>query len=263
MKRAGVRIFSCLAIVAIVVVAAVWLMLNDWVKDAVESAGPAILKVGLKADEARLSPFSGEGEVRGLVLDNPPGFKSQPLLRLERAVISVSLPSLLTKEIVIESLRLESPRVTFEAGLRSSNLSALLDNIAKTEAERGGGPVKGKKLRIQEMLITGGEARVAVSLLGGQGLSVKLPDIRLTGLGGEGGGLTETQFTKIIVGAIAKTSVGVITGSMHSAAGPVEMTGDQALEAVKELTGKTTDAGQGAAGALMKGLKGVGELIGK
>src|SRR5437899_12510812 len=50
---------------------------NSMIKAGVEAVGPKITGTTVKVDAVDLSPFSGQGRLKGLVVGNPPGFQAE------------------------------------------------------------------------------------------------------------------------------------------------------------------------------------------
>lgn len=161
---------------------------------AVEAAGPRVLGAPVTLARVSLSPLSGRGTLEGLVIGNPDGYKTPSAVRVGSVQIAVKLSSLMTDTIVVERVAVAAPELTWEIGPGGSNLTRLRDNAERAAAEAGGSPAAakpaaasakpGKSLLIQDFSVTGGKVGLAAAALGGQQLSVALPDVHLKDLGG-------------------------------------------------------------------------------
>lgn len=196
-----------------------FLFLNPLVEKGIETAGPAMLKAPVTVGAVRLSPFTGNGTITGLVVGNPEGFKTPHALKLDRVHVDVSLSSLFTDNIVVRQIRIDSPEITYELGDGGSNIARLQKNLEelagapsggreeeKEEREGSAAPEEGKRVRIDDLLITDGKVNLAATALEGQA-SIPLPEIRMQEIGEDDdqGGLTlgETLtrvFTKVSSG---------------------------------------------------------------
>src|SRR5881397_1589277 len=96
----------------------------------VEAVGPKITGTTVKLDSVDLSPFSGQGRLKGLVVGNPPGFQAERAFKLADAKVHVNLKSALSDKLIIEEILIDGPEITYEAGPSGSNLSKIQQNVA-------------------------------------------------------------------------------------------------------------------------------------
>jgi propanediol dehydratase small subunit len=167
------------------------------------------------------------------------------------ADVSVKPGSVFSDKIVVRSIRVESPDITFEGNPMKNNLTKILDNV---NAATGGETAPtaeaqaGKKLQVDDFLITGAKVRV-----GANGPTLALPDIHLTGLGNGPEGITAADLTQRALSVLVRETLKVVA----SAATDI---GKHAAEAGKELgkeAGKTVGEGAEKVG------KGIGDLFKK
>ena len=159
--------------------------------------------------------------------------------------------SVLSDKIVVRSVRVESPEITFEGGLGGNNLSKIMDNVnaiaknggpasANTTAQAGNEP--GRKIEVDDFLITGAKVHVSLTGIGGKEMTLPLPDIHLTDLGKDSAGITAADLTRRVLGAITTATV-------------------------KAVANATTDIGQNAGKAAGAGMNkittGIGSLLRK
>ena len=181
MKKIIVRLLILLVILLVLAVVALHLFLDSAVKKAVEIAGPELMKVQVKLDSVNLSLLSGSGKVQGLIVGNPEGFKTPQAISVGAASLALQPASLLADKIVVESINVQAPEITFETDLRHNNLSKLIDNMGGTpEAKKEPGqPTEakpGKKLEVDDFLIQNGKLHVSVTTLGSKSATVPLPE---------------------------------------------------------------------------------------
>lgn len=253
MKKLLIGGFLALVIIAVVAVLAVGFFLDSAVKKGVETIGPQLTKVSVKLDSVGLSLLSGSGKVNGLVVGNPEGYQTASAINIGHASLAVSPGSLLSDKVIVKSIRVDAAEVTFEGGLSGNNLSKILDNV---NAATGGDTTApgvpqeseaGKKLQVDDFLMTGAKVNVSLTGMGGQSVTVPLPDIHLTGLGQGSEGITSAELTKLVLNE-------VIAAATKAAAS----------DKVKELTKGVTDAAGKAAGdAVNKATKSVTDLFKK
>jgi len=106
--------------------------------------------------------------------------------------------SVFSDKVHVKEVRVESPEITFEGGLKGNNLSRLLDNVqaATGSSDKPGATAKekssSKKLQVDDFVLSGGKINLSVDAgpLGGKSATVLLPEIRLTNLGSGPDGIT-------------------------------------------------------------------------
>jgi uncharacterized protein involved in outer membrane biogenesis len=262
MKKLIIRLLIALVVVVILAVVAVGLFLDGAIKKGVETFGPKLTKVDIKLQSVSLSLLSGSGTIKGLVVGNPAGYKTPSAISVGTATLSLKPGSLLSDKIVIKSINVQGPEITYETDLRHNNLSKILANVQ--EATGSGGQVEpakppepgqpkaakpAKKLEVDEFVITGGKIHVSVTTLGGQAATIPLPDIHLQDLGTGPDGITPAELTKRVLSAIEK-------GAVQAASGAVTDIGKGAVYITKDAAGTGSNAVQ-------KVTKGIGGLFKK
>lgn len=196
---------AAVVILLVVVVLIVGLSLDGAIRRAVITYGPQLTKTDVKLDSVSLSLFSGSGTLKGFVIGNPQGFKTPSAMQVGTASLAVQPRSVFGPKVIIRSFNLQSPEITFETDLRTNNLSKLLANVEEATGTAGETPQKpketnagpGKKLEMDDFLITGGKVHVAITLpaLGERSTTVALPEIHLTNLGTNADGITAAELT--------------------------------------------------------------------
>ena len=227
MKKLITRLLIALVVVVILAVLAVGLFLDGAIKKGVETFGPKLTKVDIKLQSVSLSLFSGSGGIKGLVVGNPEGFKTPSAISVGTATVALKPGSLLSHKIVIKSIKVQGPEITYETDLKHNNLSKILSN--GQEATGGGGqePAKptepappkeakpAKTLEVDDFVISGGRIHVSVTTLGGQAATIPLPDIHLQGLGTGPEGITPAELTKRVLEAIEKVAAQASSGAVN------------------------------------------------
>jgi hypothetical protein len=208
MKKFIIRSLIALLILIVLAVIGVSLFLDAGIKKGVETVGPLVVKVPIKLDSVSLSLLSGSGKIGGLVVGNPEGYKTPSAISVASASLALQPGSLLSDKIVIKSIKVQGPEITYETDLKASNLGKILDNL---ETSTGGDkePTKGpeqpkaskpaKKLQVDEFVIEGGRIHVSVTALGGKSATVPLPPIRLPRMGEGPEGITAAELTKVVL----------------------------------------------------------------
>lgn len=251
-KKTVLLVVGGLAVLAVVALVGLYLSLNRIIKGAVETVGPKVTGTSLALAAVEVSPFSGKGELRGLVVGNPAGYQTEAAFKLGAITVSLEPRSLTGDTIVLHEVIIKDPEITYELGMGESNLGQILKNVESFAAQlpgAGGQPQPaasgpGKRVQIGHVLIEGAKVRVSAKVLAGKALTLPAPRIELRDIGA-GGGVT--------IGAAIKE---VLTAVLKAVTQVVEQSGalGQALkESGKAFANDVKDTGKG----LVDGVKGL------
>lgn len=220
--------------------------IGSGIKAGVETFGPEVTQTPITLESVDLSAFSGSGAISGLVVGNAEGFSTPHAIKLDGFSMKMQPMSVLSDKIVINEIIIDGPEFILETGvgLGKSNIGTILANIEEftgpSDAEAVEESGSSKKVQIDLLRITGGNVKVSNKLLGGQALTVPLPNIELTDIGADDDGTTFGESMKIVFQAINQ-------GIVSSVSSSGKVVGDQ-LKNVGEATQK-------GVGGLLKGLK--------
>ena len=248
-----------LGVIALVVVA---LFLDGIVKTGVNTVGPAIVKVPLTLDSIHIGILSGSAKVKGLVIGNPEGYKTPNAISVGLAEVSLDVGSALSDKIIIHSVHVESPEITFEGGLSGNNLSKIVANLNETANSLTGGGTTGtnapaptsgkkpaKKLEVDDFLITGAKVHVSLTGLGGKTMDLPLPDIHLTDLGKGSDGLTPAELVGKVISAVTDSTLHEVAAGIGNLGKDV---GDLGKDAGKKATDELNKISSGLGGFFKK-----------
>ena len=157
-----------------------------------------------------LSLLNGSAGVKGLVIGNPEGYKTPQAISVGTVAVGVNPLSVLSDKIVVRSVRVESPEITFEGGLGGNNLSKIMDNVNAFTKSGGSAATNTPSGRPQarhgksKWMTCRSPARWSRQFHGmvGKEMTLPLPDIHLTNLGKDSGGITAADLTQRVLGAI-------------------------------------------------------------
>lgn len=165
--------------------------------------------------------------------------------------------SLFSDKIVVQSIDVKAPEITFEGSLSGNNLSKILENIQASAAaltSPADGSKKsdgsgGKKIQVDDFAITGGKINLSMTMLGGKSVTVPLPDIHLKNLGTDSGGITPAELSEKVFKELVSSTTKAATDAVANLA-------KGATDAVKNV-------GKGAGATLEKTTKGIGDMFKK
>jgi hypothetical protein len=249
MKKLIIRLAIVVVLLVVIAVIAIGLSLDSIVKRGVETVGPQVTKVDVKLAGVNLSLLSGSGTIKGLVVGNPPGYKSPHAISVGSSSISIKPSSVLSDKVVVRSIRIENPDINYEGDVMTDNLRKILDNVksgssgtttTNAPAPTESGP--GKKLQVDEFVITGAKMHLVVNGVVNVNESITLPDIKLPPLGQGPEGITAQELTQKAMDALTEYAV--------------KYAKEKATEIGKEAVKKAADEGLNrATGALTNLLK--------
>jgi len=231
-----------LAVIALIIVAT---FLDGIVKKGVETVGPKITGVTIKLDEMHIGLLTGSARVKGLVVGNPEGYKAPAAISVGLAKVSVDPLSIMSGKIVVRSIHVESPEITFEGGLSENNLGKIMDNVDTVSrnggpapaAQPGGSPKPAKKIEVDDLFITGAKVHVSLAMLGGKEMTLTLPEIHLTNLGKGNAGLTATDLTRAVFQSITSATIKAVADAAANVGGDVKKLGGAGINKLKSGLG--------------------------
>jgi uncharacterized protein involved in outer membrane biogenesis len=250
MKKIILGIVAALVVIVVVAIVAVFMLLDKGVKKAIETAGPMITKTTMTVEGVNLSPLSGAGSIKGLLVGNPEGFKTPQAIKVGNASMALDPGSLFADKVVVRSIKVEGPEIMYETNLKTSNLGKILENVEQFTGPDTKEDEASKKLQVDEFVISGGKIHVSVTALGGQPITVPLPEVRLTGLGKGPEGITAAELTKLALDKVVKAAMEAGEPALK----------DLSRQATERLT---QEANKAAAGAVDKASKSLNDLFKK
>lgn len=224
-------IVSLLIVVCILVGAAVFVFLNvgPMVKKGIETAGPKITQVKVGVNTVKISPFSGSGSILGLKVGNPQGYQTSHALASDEVTIEIIPSSLRQDKVIINSITILSPEITFEGGLKENNLNQIIQNIQTTldklpSKKDSTSEKTTRKFQINSLAITGSQVNLSNPILKGQSLTVPLPNILMSDLGTGPEGITAAEVVKRVTSEILKKTLIAVSEKLGG------LGGEKALE---------------------------------
>jgi uncharacterized protein involved in outer membrane biogenesis len=257
-----------IGLLVVVVVAAliVTTRLGDIAKAAMETMGPKVTQTTFTVDRVKVSLLSGSAGVEGLVVGNPQGYQAAVSISVGSAAISLEPRSVLSDKIVIRSIEIKAPEITFEGNpFGENNLSRLMNNAngaapsAGTSAPAASpvGQKAGKKLEVDHLLISGAKVHAHLSGFINQDITVPLPPMELNDLGTGANGITPAELTQKVLSQITTQTVKTLASTATDLAKGVANGLKGAAKGVVGGLNRTN-----VAGGVQKLKKGLGGLLG-
>jgi hypothetical protein len=186
----------------------VWNRLDIIVKVALEHYGPDVMGVSVKVGDVEISPHDGRGRLRNLEIGNPPGFTASRSARFGDVILEIDPATLRSDVVHVRAIGVNAPTIVYERGDKGTNLDVIAKNIEayskRTGDSDGSARMRGAKRRfiIDRLLIRGAKVTMTAPALKGQGVGFDLADIELRDIGKGQDGLTASQVTAVVAGAI-------------------------------------------------------------
>lgn len=260
-------------VILIVIVGAglfyVWQNRDTFIKTAVEEAGSRATQVGVTLNEVDTQDvLGGTVALRGLVVGNPSGFKTESAFKLGEVSVKVDPASVTSDTIVVKEVVIAAPQVTYEFAADGSNIGTIQKNVEKMAGGGSSGGTSsgdsgdGKKVTIENLYVRDGRVNVSADFLQGKQTGTNLPTIHLKDIG-KGGGATPTQVAEQVIDAIAKAATSAVgkldIAGIKDALG--KELGAKAGEMQKKLEDATGGAGGAATDAMKKGTDEAGKAL--
>lgn len=252
-------LFITLGVVLLILVAAVLVIgarLDDSIRSAVETHGPEYTGTEVKLDGVNLSIFDGAGEMKGLLVGQPPGYEGDAAMRVGQVRIVVDTSTLLEDTVVIRELVIDGAELNAVVrGLRDNNLQTILDHIESVtgpaeEPVPEQGPAR--ELIIDRLAFTNARATATVGSMAP--VQVSVPDLLLEDVGRDSGGAT--------VGAVLQQVLRPVVAAVIRSAGEgrigelLRSTGGDIGERLRESAGGLMDRLRGGLDGGTSGVSG-------
>jgi hypothetical protein len=216
--------------------------LGSIVKAGVNKFGPSITQTKVELAEANISPLSGQGTLRGLVVGNPKGWSDQNAFRLGEVHVDVEPFSVLGDHIVINEIIIDKPQFLYETKIVASNIGDLLKNIEQVTGSGNSDPKtkSGKpiKMVIKKLVLRDGQVTLGI---GGAAMTLPMPPINMTDIGTAENGITPAQVSFAVMRNVTSSVVAASTAAMtkiNSTGGAAAVEAAKgAVDAVKGLFG--------------------------
>lgn len=206
----GVIVVLVVLLAVGVVVGAVYI--DSIAKAAVERGGTYALGVPTTLNSADVGLLQGGFDMKGLEVDNPPGYKSASFLTLGEGGLKVALGTLRKDVVEVPRLALSDIQINLEKSEGTANYQVILDNLKKLESTDPAQQPKeasGKKFVINEVEINNVRVHVDLLPIGGAltQADITLDKVVLKDVGSAGKGVPLPQVASIILKALMSAVV--------------------------------------------------------
>lgn len=207
--------------------------LGNIIKAGVNKFGPTMTQTKVELAGAKLSPFSGQGTLTGLVVGNPAGWSNNDAIRLGSVHINMEPGSVMKDHIVINEIVIDGPEFLYETKLVASNIGDILKNVEAAmggnkaaEPQKDGKPIK---MVIKKFTLRNGKVTLGV---GAAALPLPMPPVEITDIGTKEGGITPAGVMFAVLRSVTTSVVAATTQALGKLGGT---TGAATAEGVKQV----------------------------
>lgn len=213
-----VILFVVLGLAAVVLVG---VFLDRIVKTGIETVAPTITQTTVKLDGVSISALSGSVGLKGFVVGNPAGYKTPSVISIGKTAVSVTPRSLFAEKIIVRSIEIRAPEITFEGNpFGENNLKKIMANVNAMAGATASGDTKkttppgtpsaAKKMQVDDFLLTGAKVHASIPGLAGQEFTLPIPDIHFSDLGQGTDGITAAELTRKVLDRVSVETLNAI-----------------------------------------------------
>jgi hypothetical protein len=173
--------------------------LDKLVKLAIESVGPTMLQADVSVGSVKMSATDGRGALRNFKLGNPKGFKTDHAFKASSIEVAIDLASLTRDTIVVKSVVIDAPNISYEKGSGGTNFDVIQRNVESylgaSKSDKND-KASSKKVIIESFIIRNAKVNYNNTI------DIPLPDIALRNIGKSSGGESAAEIGKTIFGEL-------------------------------------------------------------
>lgn len=197
--------FTVAGIFALVIILFLTLMfrVNSIVKTSIEEIGTEMTGTAVTTDRVSISPFSGQGLIRGFKVANPEDYSRDYAVEMDDFYIDLDFFSLFSDEIKVDEIIITSPSLFVEQKLPANNINTILRNIQSVDA----GETSEAELIIERFYLQDASVDLYTEIGGEREARFEISSIELRNPGGIDGRFAVEEVIKQIAGQIAREAL--------------------------------------------------------
>lgn len=223
MKKHLINLAAAVVVLAVIITWQLFANLDNIVAGIIEDVGSDVLKTDVSVSGVSIDLRDGKAQIAGMNIANPEGYSKASLFKMTDIAVELDLDSLNEDVLVIDTIRIRDPQIFFEGDADGdSNLQTLLENIKSGSSKKSkkgddGTSAEGedKKIIINLFEMSGAQVNAVTEMKPGEPTKIKLPVIKMSGIGKPQGGVTadvvanEITFEMISVTLNAAAKAGI------------------------------------------------------
>jgi hypothetical protein len=208
MMKNALILFGTLVLLAALFFWQLFANLDNLVEGVIEDVGSDVLKTKVSVAGVSIDLKGGKAVIARLIIANPDGYSRANLFEMKNIAVDLDLKSIGKDVLVINEIRIREPKINFEGDADGgSNILTLLENI-DSDSSGEGGRAEGEatKMIINNFELSGAQVKAISEMKPGEPTEIKLPTVKMTGIGKAQGGVTADvvaeEISYELVGAI-------------------------------------------------------------
>jgi len=228
------KIIIGLVLFVAVAIGVVFFAFGSILKTGIETAGSSVLGTAVTVNSVGVSALSGSGGISDLRIGNPEGFNEPYAMELGSLDVKVNVGSVFSDTIVIDSIVIQRPEITYETRITSDNIRTLLENLsgggdqAPAETENA---EPGKQIIIRDFQMIDPQVNLVAAIARAP---IPLPDIRLQNIGEDNASVTVAEAGRQVLAALNQALLGASLPSFEDLQSLVQEELGNQVEALEE-----------------------------
>ncbi len=252
---------TTLVIIAVLLVVAMlgvaWLLknLDGLVLDTIEDTGSRLTGTAVTLDGVELDLTAGSATLQGLVIANPPGYRTEHAFALDTVRVAIDPSSVTGSVIRLDEVTIAGARLNAEQKGTATNLSTILKNVRAATGEKAP-PADPEdpsdvRLALARFAFTDTKATLATERFGDADLPI--PDVVRTGIGDPATGLAPAALaSRLLEAVLAEAQTAVGRTLTDKAGGAVRDAAKDKLKDKLNLSDEDMDSAEGALKSLFR-----------
>jgi len=214
-------LLGIVVVVVLAAAAAAWLVMtkgDQFVASAIETYGHAATGTNVAVRGVQLALTQGRGDVKGLTIDNPPGYSNDYFLQIDDITLVLDLGSLSSRVPVVKEVLVDAAHLNAEQHGQATNLTDLEHRISSpTSVAKPAPPQNQGRIIIDRFRLTHGRITLTSDLLK-HPEEIALADVAVDGIGRSSGGVTYEQAAEAVLDPILKATRNAVDARLRKAA---------------------------------------------
>ncbi len=209
-KRNFVRGILLVVLVVILSIGIMVFMLDSVAKSGIEKGATYALDVNTSLEHIHIGLISGQVDISDLQIDNPTGFPSRYLMKVNKLDVEIEPSSLFSDVVHIRKFVLDGLDINVDQKLTANNVSKILDNIKRLNSgeqdkqkQREEQTSEGKKIFVNTITVNNVVAHFHLDAkLASKDVTVRIPTIILNNVSSEDSPVVIRELVMKLVPAI-------------------------------------------------------------
>ncbi len=230
----SIKSLSALVLGAVIIVGVfIYLNFGDLAKRAAEKIASDALGVGVNISSLDISLKEKRAVLSGLKINNPPGYKNRHIITADSIEIGLNTAS---KELIdFNDIQVNDVVVNLEVTPGGTNLQDLKKLSQKKEQTESVGSEQVRVI-VRNMIINSSTVNPSVTLLGKDVAPIKIPSVRISGIGTRtNGALAKDAVSQILAQYLQAAEIHSRRAGLLDVDGAVKDLGDAVDNATKDI----------------------------